>query len=83
MRRFKWHILPIVAAIVAGKEVPQLGAKKMDAYAQKIINKFNHHSADGTAVFTQAVDVVEGFGGITNDRLKRQTILEEMLAKIG
>lgn len=83
MRRFKWHILPLAAAIVAGKDVPQLGARKMDAYAQKIIDKFSHHSAEGTAVFTQAVGIIESLGEITNDRLKRQAVLDEMLAKIG
>lgn len=83
MRRFKWHILPLVAAIVAGKDVPQPGAKKMDAYAQKIIDKFNHHSADGTAVFARAIKIIESLGEITNDRLKRQAVLDEMLAEVG
>ncbi|MFA7592220.1 MAG: AIPR family protein [Thiohalobacteraceae bacterium] len=83
MRRFKWHILPVAAAIVAGKEMPQLNAKKIDAYAQKIIDKFSHHSAEGTAVFTQAVDIVNSLGDVTNDRLKRQSVLDEMMAKVG
>lgn len=83
MRRFKWHILPLVAAIVAGKEFPSLGARKMDAYAQKIIDQFNHHSPEGTAVFTKAVTIIEGLGEVSNDRLKRQAVLDEMLAKIG
>ena len=83
MRRFKWHILPIAAAIVAGKEIPQLNSRKMDAYAQKLINKFSHHSAEGTEVFTQAVDIVNSLGEVTNDRLKRQSVLDELLAKVG
>lgn len=83
MRRFKWHILPLVAAIVAGKETPHLGSRKMEAHAQKIIDTFKHHSADGTAVFTQAVEIIESLGEITNDRLKRQTVLDEMLAEVG
>lgn len=82
MRRFKWHILPVAAAIIAGKDLPQLNAKKMDNYAQKIIEKFSHHSTEGTAVFTQAVDIVNSLGEITNDRLKRQSVLEEMLANV-
>jgi hypothetical protein len=72
-----------VALIVAGKEVPQLGSKKMDSYAQKIIDKFCHHCAEGTAIFTEVVEIIESLGEITNDRLKRQTVLEEMLSKIG
>ncbi|MGJ0431207.1 AIPR family protein [Methylobacter sp.] len=83
MRRFKWHILPVAAAIIAGKDLPQLNARKMDNYAQKIIEKFSHHSTEGTAVFIQAVDIVNSLGEITNDRLKRQSVLEEMLANVG
>ena len=83
MRRFKWHILPVAAAIVAGKEMPPLNSKKMDEYAQKIIDIFSHHSTKGTAVFTQTVNIVNSLGDITNDQLKRQTVLNEMLAKVG
>lgn len=82
MKRFKWHVLPLVAAIIAGKDIPHLGSRKMDAYAQKIIDTFNHHSAEGTAVFVKAVDIVTSLGEITNDRLKRQTVLDELLAKV-
>lgn len=83
MRRFKWHILPLSAAIIAGKDVPNLGANKMDAYAQKIIDKFNHHGPEGTAIFEEAVGIIESLGDVTNDRLKRQSVLDEMLAKVG
>jgi hypothetical protein len=83
MSRFKWHILPVAAAIVAGKEMPLLNSKKMDRYAQKIIDHFSHHSPKGTAVFTKVVDIVNSLGDITNDQLKRQSILNEMLAKVG
>jgi hypothetical protein len=82
MRRFKWHILPIVSAIIAGMDVPQMGARKMDAYAQQIIDVFNHHSPEGTAVFTKAVDIINSLGDISNDRLKRQAVLDEMLATV-
>lgn len=82
MRRFKWHILPLAAALIAGKEAPNLGANRMDTYAQKIIDKFNHHGPEGTAVFTQAVSIIEKLGDVSNDRLKRQTVLDEMLAKV-
>jgi hypothetical protein len=82
MRRFKWHILPLASAIVAGKDMPQLGSRKMDMYAQKIIDKFLHHGTEGTAVFAQAIDIVNSLGEVTNDRLKRQSVLDEMLAKI-
>lgn len=83
MRRFKWHMLPLVAAIIAGKDVPSLGAKKMDAYAESIIEKFHHHGPEGTAAFAKAVGIIEELGEISNDRLKRQAVLDEMLARVG
>ncbi len=81
-RRLKWHMLPLVAAIVSGKQVPQLNSREMERYAQDIIDKFSEHNADGTAVFAQAVQIATGLGQITDDRLKRQAVLDEMLAKV-
>lgn len=83
MRRFKWHILPLAAAIVAGKEVPLLNARAIDTYAQKIINTFGHHGTEATAAFTKAVDYINSLGEVTNDRLKRQSVLDEMLSRVG
>lgn len=82
MRRFKWHILPLVAAMVAGKEAPPLGARRMNTYAQKIINKFSKHNAGSTKVFMNAIEIINSLGEITNDRLKRQSVLEELLTKV-
>ncbi|PJX19944.1 AIPR family protein (plasmid) [Advenella sp. S44] len=82
MRRFKWHILPLAAALAAGKNMPSVKAKKMDSYAQKIINKFSLHSAESTAIFTQAVSMVAALGAVTNDRLKRQSVLDELLSQL-
>jgi hypothetical protein len=83
MRRFKWHILPVVATIVAGNDAPAMNSKKMDVYAEKIIDKFGHHSPEGTAVFTQAVNIINDLGEISIDRLKRRAVLDEMLATLG
>lgn len=82
MRRFKWHVMPLAAAIVAGKEMPAMNSRKMDEYCQKIIDKFSHHSPEGTEVFTRAIKIIEDLGEISNDRLKRQAVLDEMLSKI-
>jgi hypothetical protein len=81
-RRLKWHMLPLVAAIVSGKQIPQLNSREMQKYAQNIIDKFSEHNAEGTAVFAQAVQIATDLGQITDDRLKRQSVLDEMLAKV-
>lgn len=82
MRRFKWHILVLVCAIIAGKDKPALKSKKMDAYCQKIIDKLTKPGEHALAPFKQAVGILETLGEISDDRLKRQAVLDEMLAAI-
>ena len=83
MRRFKWHVLPIVAAIVAGKEIPPLNSKKMEGYCQSIIGVFCRHGDEATDKFNLAINLINDLGDVSNDRLKRQAVLEDLLAKVG
>lgn len=82
MKRFKWHILTLVRAIVAGQVVPQLNSRKAEQDAQKIIEVMAQHSAAATDVFSRAVEICQKLGEVSNDRLKRQAILQEMLAAV-
>jgi hypothetical protein len=82
MKRFKWHILPIVRAIISGKGVDPLNSKKVEASAGKVITVMAHHGAETTKVFNKAVSICQDLGSVSQDRLKRQAILTEMLAKI-
>lgn len=82
MRRFKWHILVMVCVIIAGKDKPGLKSKKMEAYCQKIIDKLTKPGEQALAPFKQAVDILVSMGDISDDRLKRQVVLDEMLAAI-
>jgi hypothetical protein len=81
-RRLKWHILPVAAAIISGKQVPAFNSKEMERYAQAIIDRFSEHNPEGTAVFSRAVEIASELGQITDDRLKRQTVLTEMLDRV-
>ena len=83
MRRFKWHILAVVAALVAGKDMPPLNSKKIDGYCQAIIDAFGRHSEDAVRIFNDAVSLIGTLGELTNDRLKRQAVLDELLGRIG
>ncbi|WP_428978761.1 AIPR family protein [Brenneria tiliae] len=82
IRKYKWHLMAVVGAVIAGKEIPKLGSKRMDAYCGKIITEMTKHGDKIKATFQKAVEIVLSIEGITDDRMKRQTILEEMLAKI-
>jgi hypothetical protein len=82
MRRFKWHILVLIKTIVAGKDCPNTNSKKIEPYCQKLIDTFFKHNDSAIALFSRAVEIIESLGEITDDRLKRQLVLEEMLSKI-
>jgi len=82
IRRFKWHILSLVSAIVSGKNIPPLNSRKTDDYCQKIISTFSSHNDDAIKIFNKAVNLISDLGDVTNDRLKRQAVLDELLEKI-
>lgn len=82
IRKYKWHIMAVVGALIAGKDIPKPGSKKMDAYCTKIITEMTKHGDKIKATFQKAVDIVLSVEDITDDRMKRQAILDEMLDKI-
>lgn len=82
MKRFKWHILPLVRAIVTGKDAPKLASKDAEKSSGKIIDVMAQHSAATTEIFAKAVTICQSLGEVTADRLKRQAILGEMMSRI-
>lgn len=82
MKRFKWHILALVRALLSGKEVERLNSHKIERSAAAIVTVMAQHGASATDVFSKAVEICQSLGDVSNDRLKRQAILGEMLAQI-
>lgn len=82
MKRFKWHMLPLVRVAVAGKDVSKLNSNAIERQAQAVIGVVSRHGQGATALFTQLVGICQSMGEVTSDRLKRQAILAEMTAKI-
>ena len=74
--------MAVVGALIAGKDIPKPGSRKMDAYCTKIITEMTKHGDKIKATFQKAVDIVLSVEDITDDRMKRQAILDEMLDKI-
>ena len=66
--------------MVSGKDIPPLNSKKIDSYCQSIIEVFGRHSVDATEAFKNAIALIADLGEVTNDRLKRQAVLNELLA---
>lgn len=82
MKRFKWHILALVCFIITGKQPPKFNSRKIESYCQSIVDIFSHYGDELIKPFKEAVGVIQSLGDITNDRLKRQLVLQEMLKKI-
>lgn len=82
MKRFKWHMLPLVRAVIVGNSMPQLNSKQGDQAAQQIIGAIGQHGQAATDIFAKVVAICQSFGDVTVDQLKRQGMLAEMLAKV-
>lgn len=81
MKRFKWHMLPVIKSLICGKGIGQLNSKQVAQSAQKIVDAMAQHSSETTEYFTRFVAICQDLDEVTFDRLKRQAILGEMLAK--
>ncbi|WAC70817.1 AIPR family protein [Roseateles sp. SL47] len=82
LKRFKWHMLPVVWAIVNGKNTPKLNSRAAERHAEAIINIMAQHGAPANEVFGRVTEICNSLGEATTDRLKRQNILGEMLALV-
>jgi hypothetical protein len=82
MKRYKWHMLPIVKAIVCGAGVKPLNSKQAATNAQKVIDVMAQHGTPATDLFNQVVSICQSLGEVSPDRLKRQSTLGEMFSNI-
>jgi len=82
MKRFKWHMLPVVRALISGKGTPALNSKDAGKSGEAIVEVMAQHGAAATEVFSKWVSICEALGEVSADRLKRQAILSEMLAQV-
>lgn len=82
IRKYKWHIIAIACILVAGQDLPKPNTKRMEVYCNKIINKFSKHDAEVVKIFTQAVNIVIGVDELSDDKMKRQSTLDELLKEI-
>lgn len=83
MKRFKWHMLPLVRAILVGhNNVVPLNSKDAEKAAKRVIEVMGQHGQPATDVFNKVVGICQGLGEVSADRLKRQLIFTEMLASL-
>lgn len=79
--RVKWHIISLVGELIGGEKVPELNAKAIDKYALNIIDVLSKHESS-VPYFKKAAAAAEALAPVTDDRLKRAAVLEEMRSKL-
>ncbi|WP_321860634.1 AIPR family protein [Burkholderia cenocepacia] len=79
--KFKWHLIALVAELIAGKDMPELNSRSADKYAGKLIDTLSRHDKS-VPYFKRAAAAVESLTPISDDRLKRGAILEELRGKL-
>lgn len=82
LKKYKWHIITIVCALIAGKLVPEFNSKQMETYCNKLVQVLSKTNTDTKRYFKEAIIIVNSVQDITDDRLKRQTVLEEMMSYV-
>lgn len=82
LKRFKWHMLPLVWATLNGKDVVRLNSRAAEKGAQAVISVMGQHGIRASETFNRIAEICTGLGEVSADRLKRQAILQEMLALI-
>lgn len=82
LKRFKWHMLPVVWVIINGAELFPLNSKRAEKQAQAVIDVMGKHGARASEIFNKVASICSDLGHVSSDRLKRQVILNEMLAMI-
>lgn len=81
-RKYKWHVLPLVAPMVAGKTIPPLNSRTIEAYCQKIVDVFQVQNERISPFVTNASNIIASLPDVFTQRLRRQTSVEELLARI-
>lgn len=82
VRKYKWHMLAVVGAIISGKDIPLLNSRKIETYAKKIVDMFQTQNEQINEILTQAAGIIASLGDVNNDRMRRQIVLEELYEKI-
>lgn len=81
-RKFKWYILMLLKYEVCGMDIPRTDSKTIEEVCQKIISVINNNNEINVAKVQKCCDILERFGRVSNDRMKRQAFVEEVKKEI-
>ncbi len=82
-RRFKWHIMSLLSHRIAGSPRPALRNRKIEQWSQKIIDMVIEKPREFKALVLACCETYRDLGEVSEDRLKRQSIYEQVLRAEG
>ncbi|WP_156919165.1 AIPR family protein [Azovibrio restrictus] len=82
-RRFKWHIMSLLSHRIAGSPRPALRNRKIEQWSQKIIDMVIDKPREFKALVLACCETYRDLGEVSEDRLKRQSIYEQVLRAEG
>jgi len=78
-RRYKWHMMALFVRRVAGNHIPSLRAAKIEPFCESICNLILNDPKQCKETLMLCFESFKELGDVTDDRLKRQAVYEEML----
>lgn len=78
-RKFKWHIMSLLSHRIAGFDRPSLKNRRIEPWSQQIIDMIIKDPRKFKDEVLSCYEVFEGLGEVSEDRLKRQSIFEQVL----
>lgn len=80
-RRYKWHMIALFVLKVAGKTIPSLRTHKIEPYCGSVCEIILNNPAQCKETLSSCYDQIKSLGDLTDDRLKRQAVYEEVLSQ--
>ena len=82
-RKFKWHIMALLSHRITGAQRPTLRSRKIESWSQQIIDMIINQPREFKAVVIGCYETFRDLGDVSEDRLKRQAIYEQVLKTEG
>ncbi len=78
-RRYKWHVIGLFVLKVGGKTIPSLRTPKIESFCAPICEIIIKKPTQCKETLKSCYEQIKSLGDITDDRLKRQAVYEEVL----
>jgi hypothetical protein len=76
-RRFKWYLLMLLKYEVGGAKIPRTDSSKIETLCERIISVVDNNEDKNVARILKCCEAIKDLGEVSNDRMKRQTLVEE------